>query len=92
MYDFKISGTVEKFIKGPSWHYVKLPTDMTTSLFGEGFKAFIPIIVKVGNSEWKTSLLPIGDGKTYFIALKADIRKKEKIYENDNIEIKFSIL
>jgi hypothetical protein len=48
----------------------------------------IPIQARVGNTSWKTSLLPMGGG-SYFIALKAKVRKQEDIFIGDDVELHF---
>jgi hypothetical protein len=48
---------------------------------------FIPITATLGTTTWKTSLLP-GKG-IYFIALKAGVRKKEKVGHGDKVTISF---
>ena len=80
---------IEQFEMPGGWHYVPVPTELSTPLeflainFG-----FIAITAKVGSSSWSTSLLPKGDG-THFIALPAKVRAKEKLSYGAEIEISF---
>ena len=50
----------------------------------------IPVEARVGGTSWNTSLLPMGDG-TYFIALKAQVRKAESIFIGDEVELHFHL-
>ena len=49
----------------------------------------IPVTVRIGETEYKTSLFP-KDGK-YLVPVKADIRKAEAIEEGDDVGIKVTI-
>ena len=90
MENIKIIGLVEIFETKAPWTYVKIPKKITTNLFGKDTRAFIPITVKLNKTVWDTYLFPYGDG-TYFIALKAEIRKKENIQLGEKIKLSFSI-
>jgi hypothetical protein len=90
MENIKIEGIVEKFNLKAAWYYIKVPKNISNDLFGEKYKGLIPITITLNNSKWDSSLLPFGDG-TYFIAIKAKIRKDEKIELNDRISLNFSI-
>lgn len=80
---------IERFEMQGGWHYVPVPVERSLPLeylavhFG-----FVAISAKVGNTTWDTSLLPKGDG-TYFIALPAKVRSKEKLSLGAEIEISF---
>ena len=72
------------------WVYVSVPK-MEFPKTKKTRWGLIPIQAKIGNTSWKTSLLPMGDG-SYFIALKAKVRKQEDIYIDDNVELWFHVL
>jgi hypothetical protein len=76
------------------WHYA-----LISKLQSEEIKKYIhqkrswgavPITVTLGKSIWKTSIFPDKQSEGYLLPLKAEIRKKEKIYSGDHIS--FSIL
>ena len=90
MENIKVKGKVELFELESPWHYVRVPKKISEMFTGKTFRGLVPITVKLGSSEWKTSLLPMGDG-THFIALKAQVRKNENIKLGDNIELSFSL-
>lgn len=49
----------------------------------------IPVTVKVGNTEWKTSLFP-KDGR-YLVPIRMSAQKAEKLEEGDEIKIKLEL-
>lgn len=85
--DFEIHGIVELFEGNAAWHYIRVPREISQMLFGTE-KGMFPIIATVGQSSWKTSLLPMGDG-SHFIALKRSIREAEKIALGQKIHVTF---
>lgn len=87
---FVVKGRVEVFALLGAWYYVRVPVSQTrlfSKLFGLGL---VPITVSLGLSNWDTSLLPMGD-KTYFIALKAAIRKKEGVKVGDFVRLEYRL-
>jgi hypothetical protein len=49
----------------------------------------IPVFVKIGETEWKTSLWPKDGG--YIVPLKDMVRKAEKIDEGDTVTIQLTV-
>lgn len=79
------------FWKGPApWFYVTVPAKQCRDLkaisgavtYGWGM---IPVLVRIGKTEWKTSLFP-KDGR-YLVPLKATVRTAEKLSEGDTVSI-----
>lgn len=89
--EFTETAKVEKFPGKGGWTYVRVPKVYSEMGADRAVRGFIPIIAKVGQTKWKTSLLPFGDG-THFIALKANVRKLEKISESDIVEYSFKFI
>lgn len=52
---------------------------------GPGFGS-IRVKVKIGKTSWNTSLFPSKEG-SYLLAIKASVRAKEGIGENDVVKI-----
>ncbi|BAP37651.1 DUF1905 domain-containing protein [Acinetobacter guillouiae] len=91
---FQIESTVQQYLGVGGWHYA-----LISKLQSEEIKKYIhqkrswgavPITVTLGKSIWKTSIFPDKQSEGYLLPLKAEIRKKEKIYSGDHIS--FSIL
>ena len=49
----------------------------------------IPVHVRIGNTEWTTSLFP-KDGR-YLVPIKASVRKAENLDEGDNVTIQLEV-
>ncbi len=87
---FTIRGEVQIFPGKGGWTYVDLPEEYTHRTKGHAERGLVPVTVRLGGSQWDTSLLPKGDG-TLFIALKAQIRKRENVVLGDTVELSFSL-
>lgn len=49
----------------------------------------IPVMAKIGKTEWKTSLFPI-DG-SYIVPLKVNVRKAENLSEGEAVTIRLAV-
>ncbi|MBI5421570.1 DUF1905 domain-containing protein [Candidatus Peregrinibacteria bacterium] len=78
-----------------SWHFVTIPAELSARIKGfddprrKGFR-HMPVIVTIGSTTWRTSIFPEKKG-TYLLPLKAEVRKKEGIAENDQIRITITL-
>jgi hypothetical protein len=83
------------FWKGPApWFFVTVPAKESQDL--KAISAFvtygwgvIPVHVRVGKTEWQTSLFP-KDG-LYLVPIKASVRKAEKLAEGDNVTVRLEV-
>lgn len=83
------------FWKGPApWYFVTVPEQECHELraisgmvtYGWGM---IPVQVRIGNSEWQTSLWP--KDKRYIVPIKASVRRAEKLEEGDAVTIQLAV-
>ena len=83
------------FWKGPApWFFVTVPAEQSRDLkavsglvtYGWGV---IPVHVRIGNTEWQTSLFPKHD--LYIVPIKASVRKAEDLEEGDNVTIRLEV-
>lgn len=83
------------FWRGPApFYFVAIPAEESADIkaisnavtYGWGV---IPVRVRVGSTEWKTSLFP-KDGY-YLVPIKLNVRKAENIEEGDEIDIYLEI-
>lgn len=81
--------------RGPApWFFVPVPEEQSeeirdiSSLVTYGW-GVIPVHVRIGNTEWTTSLFP-KDG-VYLVPVKASIRKAEKLEEGDTVTMQLQI-
>lgn len=84
------------FWRGPApWYFVTVPEEQSTELqailsfvtYGWGM---IPVSVRIGKTEWETSLFP-KDGR-YIVPIKASVRKKENLNLDDEVSIWLEVL
>jgi len=77
--------------RGPApWYFVTVPAKECHDLNAIGGSVtygwgMIPATVRVGNTEWKTSLFP-KDGR-YIVPIKASVRKAEHLEEGDTVTV-----
>jgi hypothetical protein len=72
------------------WHFVNLSPKQSAEVrarFGGEAGGFgsLPVRVKVGRTEWRTSIFPDRKSRSYLFAIKADVRKAEGIAAGDAI-------
>ena len=83
------------FWKGPApWFFVTVPANESRDLkeisglvtYGWGV---IPVHVRIGKTEYQTSLFP-KDGR-YLVPIKASVRKAENLAEGDTVTIRLEV-
>jgi hypothetical protein len=86
----EFNGTIW-FWRGPApWYFVTVPAHQGDDLkaisnlvtYGWGV---IPVHVRIGKTEWKTSLFP-KDG-SYIVPIKASVRKAENLEEGHTVTL-----
>jgi hypothetical protein len=79
-------------LKGPSpFYFVTVPAKQVSDLkvisglvtYGWGV---IPVHVRIGKTEWQTSLFPKDD--LYIVPIKVSVRKAENLDEGDNMTVR----
>ena len=95
----KIKGIKYKFTAKPwqyagpggGWHFVSLPNPLTKKIRHalkseeEGWGR-LKATAKIGNTEWKTAIWFDTKRNTYLLPLKAEIRKKENLVNDKDVE------
>jgi hypothetical protein len=83
------------FWQGPApWFFVSVPEKESRDIkaisglvtYGWGV---IPAHVRIGKTEWTTSLFP-KDGR-YLVPIKASVRKAEHLEEGDNVTVQLEV-
>jgi len=83
------------FWRGPApWFFVTVPAEQSSDLKAiSGFVTYgwgvIPVHVRIGKTEWQTSLFPKDD--RYIVPIKASVRKAEKLEEGDNVMVQLEV-
>ncbi|MEM7332373.1 MAG: DUF1905 domain-containing protein [Chloroflexota bacterium] len=88
--NYVIDGIVEIFPQEGGWVYIQSPLNYSDLFKPFEERGLVAITANVGQSSWKTSLLPKGDG-SHFIALPKKIRQKEQIQVGDQLRVKFKL-
>jgi hypothetical protein len=92
--DFEFNGKI-LFWKGPApWFFVTVPEKESRALkaisgmvtYGWGV---IPVHVRIGRTEWQTSLFP--KDERYLVPIKASVRKAENLDEGDEVTIRLEV-
>jgi hypothetical protein len=83
------------FWRGPApWFFVTVPDEQSRDLKAiSGFVTYgwgvIPVQVRIGKTEFTTSLFP-KDG-LYLVPVKASVRKAENLEEGDNVTVRLEV-
>lgn len=79
------------------WYFVSIPKKETAQIkkdFGSLQKGWrsLPVMATIGNTDWKTSIFYDNHSETYSLPIKAQVRKKEGVYEKDTVSFSIKIL
>jgi hypothetical protein len=88
---FKTEGKVKIFPQKGGWVYLSIKQSYGDLKIKKPKWGLVPVIITIGKTTWKKSLLPFGDG-TLFIALNEKVRKAENIIVGDKVVAIFSLL
>lgn len=92
--EIKFNGQIW-FWRGPApWYFVTIPVEQSSDIkaisslvtYGWGV---IPVHVRLGQTEWETSLFPKDD--RYLVPIKASVRKAENLEEGDEVTVQLEI-
>lgn len=81
--------------RGPApFYFVTVPAKQSRDIkdisglvtYGWGM---IPVTVRIGKTEWKTSLWP--KDELYIVPIKASVRKAEQLEESDTITVRLEV-
>ena len=81
--------------RGPApWFFVTVPEEQSRDLQAiSGFVTYgwgvIPVHVRIGKTEWQTSLFP-KDG-LYLVPVKASVRESEHLEEGDTVTVRLEV-
>ncbi len=81
--------------RGPApFYWLPLPADACDYVRGEAAEATygwgaIPVCVRIGGTEWETSLLPRDGG--YVLPVKKDVRTQERFSDGDTVTVAMSL-
>jgi hypothetical protein len=88
---YKFTAKPWQYIGQGGWHFVSLPDDLAKEIRSllrseEGGWGRLKATAKIGSSEWETAIWFDRKANTYLLPLKAEIRRKENITVNTEVE------
>ncbi len=92
--NFEFDGAIW-YWRGPSpYYFVTVPAEPCSDLKAiSGFVTYgwgmIPVIARIGKTEWKTSLFP-KDGR-YLVPLKDSVRRARLLAEGDTVTVQLEV-
>lgn len=94
--NYKMQAKVWLYTGVAAWHFITLPQKESAEIkknFGALKRGWgsLPVIATIGKTSWKTSIFPDKKAGAYLLPLKADVRKKENICENDIVTFSLKI-
>ncbi len=87
---FKLKSKVWLYPGKAGWHFISVDEENSHALKATQMGSLrrgwgsIPVTVKLGKTEWKTSIFPDKSG-LYLLPLKAAVRKQEQIAVDDEV-------
>lgn len=93
---YKLKAKVWVYPGPAAWHFVTLPKKESAQI-KKGFQGLergwgsFPVAVTVGKTTWKTSIFPDKKAGAYLLPIKSEVRKKEKIFEDQTITFNLEI-
>lgn len=94
--DYTVRTTLWRYPGAGGWHFATLSARQSADIksrFGAAAKGWgsIRVRVRIGNTEWGTSLFPDRKSGAYLFAIKADVRKAEQLADGDRISARLHI-
>lgn len=87
---FTVEATVWRYTGAGGWHFANLPETVAADIRAKFAKpargwGSIPVRIRIGETEWETSLFPDRKTRSYLFAIKASVRKDEGIVDGSRI-------
>lgn len=95
--EFQIKTKVWVYPGMAAWRFATIPKEISEEI-SEVFAPFkrgwgsLKVRVSLGKTVWETSIFPDKKEGVYLLPLKAAVRKKEAIEDEDEVEFKLEIL
>lgn len=74
------------------WHLINLDKKESAKIRAKHPKGFVKVKARINKTEWNTSLFPHRESECYLLSIKSAVRKKEDIWEGDEVKITITIL
>lgn len=96
-YQWKFSSKLWIWSGEGAWVFAGVPekdTEVIRDMFGDQSRGFgsLPVQVRLGSTEWRTSIFYDSKRRQYLLPIKKDVRKKEDVSPGDVVEINLVIV
>ena len=93
---YRFTGELWRYPGDAAWHFVTLPEEIADEIaarFADGHRAFgsLAVAATVGPVTWTTSLFKDTKLASYLLPIKADVRRRARAEEGDEIEVVLQI-
>ncbi len=92
---YRFTATLWIYSGKGAWHFLTLPKDVAEGIrfFSGSAKGFMPVAVTatIGKTTWKTSVFPDSKSGSYLLAVKAEVRKTEKLAGGDECAVRVTL-
>lgn len=80
-----------------AWHFVTLPFDVADDIeerHGRSAGGFgsVRVRVRVGATEWATSVFPDNKRRSYLLPVKADVRRREQLADGSRVRVELEVV
>lgn len=91
-----VKSKVWRWKEDAGWHFATVPKAQSAQIRSKATGAkrgwgSVPVKIRIGDTEWETSLFPQGKTGTYLFAIKAGVRKAEGIEEGKVVTAEITI-
>ncbi len=92
---FTVLGIIRKYPGPGGWYFVQVGETESRMVreFGDAKKVgwgYVKVQARIGETAWDTTLFPTKEGR-YFLAVKADVRRKRGIRDGDEVRVECSL-
>ncbi len=79
-----------------AWHFLTVPKKESEAMkkrYGAKKRGWgsIPVTVRIGGTEWDTSVFPDSKSGTYLLPLKAQVRRSEGLFEGETADVRIRV-
>jgi hypothetical protein len=89
--NYKLTSKVYVYPGMGGWRFLGLPLKEGREIkekYGKNARGWgsLPVSITIGKTTWETSIFPDKKSGSYLLPLKAQVRKKEEIDDEDEVE------
>jgi hypothetical protein len=94
---FRFTAEVWRHTGEAAWHFLTLPSDVADEiefLSADQRRGFgsVRVRVRIGSTEWSTSVFPDSARGSYVLPVKASVRRAEDLHDGTSTEVGLDLL